>query len=359
MLKYRTFHLLLILLNGFLLAGCASFYAQQTNVAEQIENWVDQQEYDRALATIAVMSPDHPDYSSLTNSVGAIEQKRAEYIAETLAAAKSYEPQQDWVSARNTIGEALSNLPDSPELEAQFNFYNQNRISRLTKDESAVLIARARYLIDARPYQESMLYNANNRFFAQQQFNSFLQEARLVSRELYVLGQNYWQQDLRVQAKEALTLSTETAPNELSANLLATILETERERRLAARENQPVNIADQTADLERSFYERLNLNDYLGAQQVLNEMRAMEVEDTEQLQATLTEQKHLKAERLIYSGNQMYNSGYIEEAVSRWQQAQQLTPDDASIQQKLDRANVVLNNIERWGNDKAPTAIQP
>ncbi|MDX1343930.1 MAG: hypothetical protein R3227_16290 [Reinekea sp.] len=330
------------------LTGCASMYARQADVKTQVDAWLDNQQFDRALDTIAAMSPEHPDYGYLNNSVPIIEQQRQQFIQTVLSDAQQYEATLDWVNAEQTIQDGLDITADAPELIAQLEFYQQKRHARLKMDEAAILIAQAYYIISAAPHQESKLYNADNRFFAQQQFNQFLEQARKVSRELYALGHQYWQAGKLVQAREALTLSIKTAENELSSELLATLLNAEREQRSLARSEQRRKISEQQPELEQSFYERLNFGDFIGAQKVLNEMTAIGIESTDALQENLNQRRVQRVNQLINSGNTLYNSGYLQEAINRWQQALILAPDNATVIQKLERAETFVNNLERW-----------
>lgn len=338
------------LLAACLLSGCATFYANQSDVADQIDLWLQQDEYDKALNTIRAMDMTHPDYVVLSNSVPIIERKRARFIQTSLANAKAFEPNQDWVAAGNIIDSALEKLPESPELIAQAEFYEDQRKSRFLMDDAAITIAKAQYIISARPHQESKLYNSNNRFFGQQRFNEFLNEAQRTSRELYVIGQRYWQDQKTTQAREALTLSVQTAPNELSATLLEEILSQEKEQRSVARIQQQKQVSELFPELEQSFRERLLYRDYVGAQKILNEMFAFEIPQAEGLQTELNLEKQARVQQLIASGNTLYNSGYLQEAVVRWEQGLTLDPENPTLIQQLERASKFLNNLERWKN---------
>ncbi len=330
------------------LTGCASIYANRANLADQVDTWLQNDQYELALDTIAAMSPDHKDYNYLSNSVAVIEKKRQAYVQKTLTEAASFEPSQDWRNAENAIEAGLDKLPSSPELTAQLNHYRLKRVGRIAMDDAAITLAKAYYIIAARPHQESKLYNSDNRFFAQQQFNQFLDQARQVSRELYALGHQYWIDGKFVQAREALSLSIKTASNDLSSELLASILLDEQEKRTVARAKQQKEMTEQQPELEASFYERINFGDFVGAQQVLNEMKAMSIKTVPELQDNLNEQKTERVNQLISSGNTLYNSGFLREAITRWQQALALDPQNVIIQQKLDRANTFVSNLERW-----------
>jgi hypothetical protein len=331
-----------------LFTSCAHFRANSSGVADQVDAWLDRNQYDKALETIAAMSDTHADFKYLTRSIPDIERARQKYIQSVLNNAKSYEPQQDWVNAQKVIDQGLSNLPKAPELKAQAQFYFEKRQERTSMDEAAILIARAQYIIDSRPYQESKLYNTDNRFFAQQEFNKFLNEALSISRELYVIGYQYWQNNQVVQARKALTLSIKTAPNELSSELLSEILTLEQTNRTVARKQQLKKITELLPELKSSFYERINFEDYLGAQKVLNEMNALNINETTELQSLLDKQTEKRVEILITSGNTLYNSGYLQEAILRWNEALLLAPDNKIALQQLDRAEKFLANLERW-----------
>lgn len=332
-------------------SGCTTFYAQQNDVADQINQWLAGHEYDRVLTTIRAMSVDHPAYPSLIETVPAIEEQRQQFIYQVLADAKKYESTQDWVSAQALIRQGLSRLPEAPELLAQEDYYQQKREKRLAMDDAAILIAKARYIIHAHPFQESRLYNAEQSASAQQQFNRFLDEAQQVSRELYALGQRYWRNEQLTQAREALNLSIQTASNELSAELLAQIQELEKEQRSIARDRQQKAASEQLPQLTANFYEQLNAGDFRGAENLLREIESVHSNEGAALRETMLMMKQARIESLIASGDNLYNSGYVEQAANRWMEVLQLAPDNTEVASKLDRAEKFLGNLERWSDN--------
>jgi tetratricopeptide (TPR) repeat protein len=344
----KTLYHLTSLIVFTVLSGCTTFYANSDHASNQIDIWVSSNKYDKALDTIRAMSEDHPDYDTLTNAIVDIEKQRQQYIQGIIRKARRFEPNKDWVRAESLIDEGLKNLPDAPELLTQKMFYQQQRADRVYKDKTAILLARANYLITSRPYQESALYNSRGKYVAEQEFNSYLEESKQVSRELYAVGYSYWQQKKFTQAKQALTLSIETSPNTLSTELLDQLLAEESQQRASARHMQSKRAQEQLPELEKSFYERLKSNDLRGAQKVLNEIRAMDITDISSYEKQLKNQRTLRIQNLIKSGDTLYNAGYIGEAVIRWQQALIIDPQNQVVQQKIDRAETFLNNFERW-----------
>lgn len=350
---------LIALATMLLNTGCATFYAQQSDLTPQIDDWLEQQRFDLALDTINAMSAEHPQYGSLIASVPAIKAERQQFILQVLNDAKPYEANQDWVRAEAIIKQGLERLPDAPELVSQAEYYDQNRALRLDRDQSAIIIAKAHYVIQARPFQESKLYNADDRLFARQEYNRFQSDAQQVSRELFALGQKYHRNDQLIQAKEALTLSIQTAPNDLSSSLLADIEAVEAERQSASSEQQKRNANEQIPELTSAFYAQISNDDFTAAERQVREISTIDADTAQKLQATLIEMKSARIVELIRSGETLYNAGNIRQAAERWRLASELDPENQDIARQLERAETFLENLERWQNSDAPESEKP
>lgn len=331
-----------------MISGCANLYASRVNVTHKVDDLITNEQFDLALNTISAMSPNHKDFEQLRDAIPIIEQQRQLYIEKVLTHAAGYAKAQDWKKAELVIQAGVDNVPSSTALQEEKRNYYQQRQIRLAKDDASILVAQAYFILKARPYQESKLYNANNRFFATQEFNRFLGQANKVSQALYKIGANYHKEGKAVQAREALTLSVKIADNELSSLLLNEILSEEQEQRTVQRKQQQTQIKAQQPELESSFYERLNFGDFDGAQKLLNEMKAINIETVPSLQNKLDSHKQLLADQLIASGDTLYNSGFLAEAINRWEQALRLVPENSTLIQKLERANTFSGNLERW-----------
>lgn len=343
---------ILVFIMMLTLSSCASFYAQQSGLVAQVDQWREKSDFDKALNTIAKLKPDHPNYQQLTALTPTIERERSNFIKQTLTEAERYSTSQDWVGATKSIDQALLRLPSAPELIDQRRYYDSKRLERVERDKAAILIAQAKYIITARPYQESMLYNASSKFFASNIYNNFNYAAKQASRELYVLGARYWNEEKIVQAREALTLSIQTAPNTLSEELLAEVLELEQQNRQVARNNALKKADDQWPELVQSYNNQIEHDNYLGAERILKEMNALGFSDSKSYQERFDQLKLERVKTLTIRGNKLYNTGLIAEAIESWEQAQKLAPDNSTISQNLERARTFLGNLERWSEEE-------
>jgi tetratricopeptide (TPR) repeat protein len=340
----------LILPAAVLLSGCVQFYAQQANVNDQIDTWVENHQYDRALGTIDAMSPEHQSYSELRQRSGIIEEKRADYIDEQLDLASSHEADADWAEAISVLNTALSNLPNAPELRAQREIYEERRLASIGRSETAILMARARFLLATRTSEEDLLKATPVNFFAQQRYRAYQQELKTSSRELYVVGKQDLYDNDSASAVQALSLSNRLSPNELSQELLSSIQQAQQSERQQARTVEAAVAEQQWPQLEVAFAQRLALNDLTGAKRLLQEMSELNRDRAEPFQQQLDTRIASEAAMLKERGGLLYSQGFLREALDVWEEALILTPEDTELQANAERARTFLTNLDRWAN---------
>jgi len=340
----------IILAAAVWLGGCAQFYAQQSNVNDQIDVWVENHQYDKALDTIDAMNPDHALYSELRQRTGIIEAKRSDYIDAQLDLASNQEAQADWAEAIDILDAALNNLPDAPELQAQRAEYEERRLASIGRSERTILTARARYLLATRTGEENLLKARPGNFFAQQRYRTFQQDLKTTSRELYVVGKQALYDNDSSTAIQALSLSNRLSPNELSQELLNSIQAAQQSERQAVRTEQAVAAEQQWPQLERAFALSMSLNDLNGAQRLLREMAQLDPTKAAPLEEQLASRMKTESAMLKERGELLYSQGFLREALDVWEEALALTPEDSELQANAERARTFLNNLDRWSN---------
>lgn len=342
------------LLAALLITGCTQFYAQQSNVDAQIDVWIEQHRYDKALATIEALNPAHEKYDELTQRAGVIESKREDYIEEVLHEASLCEPEKDWAKAVAIINNGLKNLPNAPELREQRAQYEERRLNSISRSERTILIARGRYLLATRDSEENLVKANPTDYFAQQRYRTFQKDLQQASRELYAIGKQALYENRSPDAVEALTLSNRLAPNDLSQELLSSIQQAQRAERTTARNtarNEETAVAEQQWPiLESSYREALKRNDLIGARRLVAEMKEINPSSSlafeEQLDGRIIEETASLRER----GKLLYGQGFLREALDVWQRALELNPNDPELIANTQRVETFLKNLDRWGN---------
>lgn len=346
-----TYRWILVLLATALLTRCASFYAQETDLEPRIVRWQEQHRYDKALNVIKRLPPEHPQYEVLNQRAERLNSERAEFIQQALNRAEDAASHQDWVFAIDILTHALKKTPHEDALLEQRAVYVEQQNVRRQRDRNAILLAKANYLIQARPFYESLLYHSQPDISANRAYEQYLLESQNASTALHQLAVDYWEQNLITQAKSALLLATRTAPNPESEALLTTVLSYEREQRRIARGQRTQVASEQWPELIDHFKRLVSNNDLMAAEWVLKELRELEAPNLDRLAQSLQTSKLEQSETLIKHGNTLYNAGLIEEALAHWQKALLLTPDNRQLEQNIRRAQSFLTNIERWSED--------
>lgn len=341
---------LLVLITLLSLSGCAQFYAKQGNVNEQVDTWIENHQYDKALATINAMDPEHEAYPELRQRTSIIEERRADYIDQQLDLASSHEEEADWAGAIAVLDAALTNLPEAPELRSQRREYEQRRLSSIDRSENTILLARARYLLATRASEENLLKATPSNFFTQQRYRVFQQELKTVSRQLYAVGRQALYENDSFSAVQALTLSNRLSPNELSQELLGSIQQVQQTERQQARTQEDAVADQQWPQLEEAFSLSMSLNDLVGARSLLREMAELDPERAQPMREDLNTRLASEAALLKERGELLYSQGFLGEALDVWEEALNLTPNDTELQANAERARTFLTNLDRWSN---------
>lgn len=105
---------------------------------------------------------------------------------------------------------------------------------------------------------------------------------------------------------------------------------------------------------------QISKGQYLEAHELLEEILQSSPDNTralqlfEQLDSTLKEQ----AEILFSVGDQLYREGKLEQAVTVWQSLLKLTPDNATVKAKIERAEHVLDKLQSLRKEQSNTQTE-
>lgn len=332
-----------------LLGGCSTLLSQGGDLDSQVDAWLADQYYDRALEALRTVPPDHPGFNALVPRIEAIEAQRRDYIEQQLNRAADFEPDSDWPGAIAVLDAALDKLPDAAELIGQREQYEQRRQHSIQLSQGAIQMAYGRYLLTTRPSEEQLLLSNPDGFFAQQRYRSYQQELNQASRNLYALGRDALYENDSDTAITALTLSNQLAPNDLSADLLFNIGQAERDERQRQRDRETAAAQRQWPLLEAQLEQSVRFNDLLGAQRLLAEMQHIDAEASAALGQHLQRRIDAEASDLLERGRLLYGQGLLQEALAVWREALQLKPDDPEILASIERTETFLENLKDWG----------
>jgi len=366
------------------ITGCANLSISTGKANEQIEYWLRQQEYGKALALVADLkeSPS-PAMSNLQETQEKINAHIASYEQEVLAKADKAVAMTDWGTAFDVYREALSRLPESKRLQQGQQQLLQRRAEHLDKLELERLIAKGEWTL--KDLEISKLAKANNAggWFGQFALNRKSASANELALELTDHGKRALERKDLTLAKRllplAINLSNAVESSALNTQLQETLQEEEirilheqqrsaeaqaAAQRMAAEEQiknerSAIHTQEQkkTKRLMADFRKACREKDLGEAQQLMSQLEEQGVDNQEfeKLKTQLKSDVARHVKHLIDIGATQYSQQRYEEALSVWKQARALDPNNEQLTARIRRATRVLEKLQTLRNKNPAT----
>lgn len=315
-----------LILSLFLLQACSQLQQLVSNDVEKAETLLAQEAFYPALDVIDRADQDHPNYRQLTELREKVLDAIKAFEKASLEQTQQQINQGQWTESLQTLDQALEKIPASkPLLEKRQRVQRyidkklaelavtlaQSRASTMAK-ELDVLKTMSRYSGDTTSLETRAAAASTDRKLLLQTVNNSIDKQQ-------------WHKAKR-------------------AALLVQTLEDDRQiRTLLAKIEQHI-VNDKVSELR----EAIDNDELLMAQQLSaalsSEQRTPEVQS---LIDALNQKIDLLVLDLTRSGQQAYTNGNIDSAITHWQQALELRPEDTELQKRLERAKAFQENYRR------------
>ncbi len=345
---------LTVLLVALQLGGCAYIAAVGGHLDQQVDTWVAQQDYGEALAALSYVKPSNPDYKRLMAKRAAIETMARRYARHTVAEADQLARQGNWSRALHDYDVAQSRLPHSDILRRGRAQLEQRQQAQLAELDLNLLIARGEGLQRQLPIYTDIARTNPRDSEAQRKLGTIQKQAADVAAELVQRGRTALAHGALTTARRTLSLALRLTPNADTRQANQELL-----RRLAPHGTQ--NTADgNTKQLLQRYRQALNDKDLVEAQRLLSllELQPSAPPQLSQLRSDLNDRIADVVHRYLDRGVALYGHGKYEEALAEWRKAQELDPENDTVNSHIARAERVLEKLqslkERQGADTAP-----
>ncbi|WP_127477597.1 hypothetical protein [Sulfurivermis fontis] len=340
--------LLLILFLPPLLGGCAYLVSVSGDVDSQLDRWVQQQEYGKALNVLSYIKPQHPDYARLMKKRDTIARRAEQYARETASQSAELARQGHWQQALELSAAALKRLPESSVLQNSHQRLLQQQAARLEEIELELLQARAEGLLHLLPVYTRRVTVDPYSWRAQYDLRQLRKEAAEVSGELTRRGRQALEHKDMDSARRSLNLALRLSPGPETKQATKELL-----RRLAPPTPPTAKIADQpggeeeTQELLQQYRQAASQKNWLEAQRLLAllELQPTPPEELPQLRSELNAEVAEVVNRHTEQGILLYSRGKYEQALATWRQAQQLDPANERVAAHIERAERVLEKL--------------
>jgi len=173
-----------------LLAGCANLdlgrltRVDSERLAEQVDAWVADRQYGRALQALSRVDPKDPLYERLAQRRRDVQALAEAYEQDVRERAGKAVDEGDWAKALDLYDEALARLPESTVLRDGLAGLHQRQEARLAEERLELLIHRGRWLQKTLPIYRRIARIAPRDDDAQQQLRAQEEQADATGRRL-------------------------------------------------------------------------------------------------------------------------------------------------------------------------------
>ncbi len=347
----KLFIVALVLLNLLLLPGCALIHSFDKDLNSQIDQWVKQHDYSKALDTISYVLKSHPQYRKLQKRKLKIEKAALNFEKIKLREINAHIEAKDWQTAEKSLNYSLARLPDSKALQIAHREFIKKRAQYLKSLYYQLYINKAEWLVKNKDVQKELSATMPDEKAGKKALQQHKQDIEQVYQQLVVCGiEGMNIGDLEL-AEQCFLLAEELKPSEA---LRSSISDIQRELfKLEKRETLVLSkkgkdllvsakVTMQSGDLKKSqkIYRKIPVEDKKYAL-----VRAFKQELNSRIKDNVTTR--------IEMGRKLYSQGEIKQALAIWTDIRELDPNNEYLMSHIERAQKVIDKLEELKDQKA------
>jgi hypothetical protein len=361
------------------ISGCAGLSTPPGTAQDQIDYWLDRQEYSKAVAVVAEsQNSPSPAISNLRETQEKINARIASYEQQVIANADTAAATNDWRTAFDVYREGLSRVPDSKPLQQGEQRLLQRHADYLASLELERLIAKGEWMLKDLETSKVAEANKPGNWLGRFVLSRKIANAHDLGLELAEYGKRALERKDLSLAKRilplALDLSGTTETRELNTQLqealkseapkgAETRIPDEQprvvEKEVAApttrtgpqpKEERPRAIDPEQNDPKRlmaEFRKACQEKQFVEARQLMSQLekQGVETQEFKKLSKQLASDVAAHVKDLIKIGVIHYSQQQYDEALNVWKQAQVLDPKNEQLAARIKRVTRVTENL--------------
>jgi len=330
---------------SLLLSNCAYLHSFDANLPEKVDQWIEEQNYQKALNTLEHVKPGNDNYALLMQKKKQILRLADNLEKKTIISANRLIAQNEWYKASQLYEETLKKIPEHEKLRQSHTEFLDKRQAYLKNLELRLLIKKGAWLGNSAALYEQIKNTVPGNYHT-------------------VSGIRDYEHD-RQQALQALTECTQTASAADKLDLMRTCLtlaeridnNVQNDPRLAsarqkidrAKEASLRQYKQQTRELLANLRKGYSLDNLQRSYNHLKTSNDFSPLDSEALDLLDNLDKHLKTgiEQRMESARRLYSAGKIEHALKIWESLQSIAPDNQKLEAYIERAQRVLKKLKQ------------
>ncbi|MBL4867417.1 MAG: hypothetical protein JKY67_13710 [Pseudomonadales bacterium] len=341
-----------LLCASLLFAGCAHYYAVESDLSNRVNRWNGKKAYGKSISTLELVKQSNDNYTELQTLLEKTKVLASVYEKQLLTEADKLIQGNHWQQALNLYDSGLANLPNSYPFEQARNSYYKKRKQHTENLRRKLLIAEGRSL----PYRAPLIneiakINPDNNA-AQERAIAITHQVEDTTKRLLKLGKTALKENNNNLAMEYLTLANHLSPTKDTASALKKI--NNRLDTIAKKKKQFIEIKQKSRarQLLSQYNELFDKKHYAEAKERLEQLHTYreETPDISQLEIKLEQAIMKEIQSSIEQGQRYYSKGQFEEAYHTWRESLSLSPNNAALLAHIERVQRVLESLRRLNN---------
>lgn len=345
-----------LVLFSLVLHGCAYLHSMNSDLPQQIDEWIAAQEYGKALDTLAYVSKKHKHYNLLAKKKQTILLKAKDFEHNQHLLAQKQEKKGKWHKADTIYSESLQKLPGSKLLTSEYQAFIKRRDKFLEDLEFKLSITRGVWLIESTPIQKKIIDAFPEDYSTQRRYKQNTQELQQTADELITCTETAIQAGRISLAETCMQTADRLNPPYVDKTKLKKL-----KAQLDKKHQQVVKEQNsKTRALLRELKQGYSHDNLQRAHYHLIEMKEYKKQNKESIKLKKELHKYIQkglAQRME-AGRRLYSNGQIQQALSIWIPLKSVAPENTKLKDYIERAKRVLNKLEKLSNTP-PTITLP
>lgn len=326
-------------------SGCAFLYSLDKDLDKQVDAWVMEHEYTKALDALELVRASHPKYKLLQKKKNEVKKAAKKYETSNLQKVNELITRQEWDAAEKILNESMEKLPDSEKIQQAYQDFIRFRATYLKSLYYQLYINKAEWLVKNKnvnkKLEQALPKNRDNKNIIREH----QQEVQHIYQKMLVCGIegiNIGDLDL---AEQCYLLANELIPDpEIKAKLddIQTQLSKLEKNKPFKLSKHSRHLLDQSKQTMQSgkLKEALVIYDKIpGTDKRHGLVKSYKQELDRRIEQNVAEG--------IEVGRKLYSQGEVEQALAIWNELMKLAPDNEYLISHIERAKRVLEKLQK------------
>ena len=342
-------------LYGLLIQGCMSSSVIVPDINKNIQKWIDDKDYGKALSILNVLDEGAPGYEKVRLKKKEILKLVIEYEDEVLGYVSNDIKLNDLAKAIERFDVALKHVPDSKALNDALSMLLTQENVRISKSDLSVLVAKSELLEKSLVYYKLLEQVGQGDLYVQEDLRKSEAEAEMLAEELMKYANFFLSENNLVKADSIIMLASKLDDSEEVEKVRGEIKRVFEERKDKLKKKKLLRkiyinteLEKETAGLIKRFDSAFSHDDFVGARVFLVKLMSINATHKEVLGRRDRFRRGVSAyiEKEIKVGYSHYKRDQYDLALDRWNNILKLNPVHKQANEYVVRVKKVLKKLD-------------